>query len=75
MIGLEYADKNLDRCVIQIFTKQSYASDLIIYPVVDKAATYSYQGTKLTGEEILKDGLYIKDMTDYACVCLEIRKV
>ena len=75
MIGLEYADKDLDRCIIQIFTKQSYVSDLIVYPVVDKTATYSYQGVALTGEEILKDGLYIKDMTDYTCVCFEVKKV
>ena len=74
MTCIQYSDRFLSKCVVQLFTKLSYAADTVIYPVVDEDAEYSYGDTVLKGREIMRDGIMIKNITDNSCFGFELNK-
>ena len=80
IIVLEYADLALAKCQLQIFTKLVHTEGIRIYPVVEKSAVYVCNGIRLTGAEIMEDGLYVggvaeDGLKDNSCVCITLTKV
>ncbi len=71
---IEYADVEFNVCVIQVFTKSVYAKDLIIYPVLDKLAKYSYQDAVLLGRDINENGIFVSELADNSCRVLKLVK-
>ena len=74
MTVLEYFDKCLDKCFIQIFTKANYSKDIILYPMVDENATYEIGEYTLSGREISEDGIYLDDLATYSCKTITLIK-
>lgn len=72
---IQYADYTLSRCVLHFFTKTTYAADLIIYPVVDRQASYMVMGETRTGEDIMENGIVVRGFLDHHCQELELIKV
>ena len=72
IIATQYADYDLNRCVIQIFTKTVYARDLIIYPAVDAEKEYIYSKNKCSGKTIKENGIYIDGLKYNSCITIEI---
>ena len=71
---LEYSDTAFDKCFIQVFTKTSYATDIIIYPIVDESASYTVGDEVISGKEIAEDGIYVKDLATYSCKAITLIK-
>ena len=74
ILVIEYSDENLNLCVIQIFTKTVRANDLIIYPILDNTANYSYLSDSVSGNFIEENGILIRDLKDNFCQTLVLRK-
>lgn len=74
IIVLEYADKNLDRCVIQLFTKNTYAQGIVLYPAVNEKAQYRCGDTLIFGNDIKENGIFIKSLKDNSCQILKLSK-
>ena len=72
--AIEYFDKNRSRCIVQVFTKVTYAYDLTVYPDIDKGAEYVYNGEAISGKEIYENGIRIKDIMNNDCVTIELLK-
>ena len=72
---IEYADTNLDKCIVQIFTKTVYANELIIYPVVDKSSVYLCNSNQLSGKDILENGILIDSFKQNDCKVIDLVKV
>ena len=70
---IEYADRGLSRCVLQIFTKTVHTSSLILYPVLRSEAEYWVDGNTVRGSELMEHGLWVKDLKPNSCqtLCLE----
>ena len=75
LIAIEYADADLDRCIVQVFTKVTYAHDLMIYPILDKSATYSFGEQTLSGKDAMEEGILLEDLQNNYCVKYDFRKV
>ena len=58
-----------------MFTKNTYATDLVVYPVLDETAEYEMDGKRLTGKEIKKDGIKITGIVENNCIVLRLKKV
>ena len=74
IIVIEYADKNLDLCILQIFTKTSYARDIVLYPVVCAEAEYHCGDSIILGNDIMKNGILIQNLSDNGCQILKFIK-
>ncbi len=72
---IQYADPALNRCIIQVFTKLVYATDLIIYPVVEETVTYSYNGEKIGGKELKENGIRVNGLTNNDCKTIELVRI
>ena len=72
--AIEYFDKNYSRCIVRVFTKVTYASDLKVYPVVDASLEYRYLNNRINGKNIVDDGVMINDIKNNDCVTLEFIK-
>ena len=75
IVAIEYADKNFDRCVVQIFTKVTYATDLTIYPVVNENATYAYGEKTVSGKEVKSFGIWVESLQNNDCITLDLKKI
>ncbi len=75
VIAIQYADIELKRCIVQIFTKSTHANELIIYPVVDEAREYSYLDTSYQGAEIRNNGLLVEHLKTNSCQTIELLSV
>ena len=73
-IVIEYADGALSRCVLQVFTKVTYANDILVYPVVDENAEYAQGDTIVSGKELRHDGLVVNDLVNNNCRVIELLK-
>lgn len=62
--AIQYSDANLDKCVVQLFTKNIYTNELIIYPVVDASAQYTLDGATLSGADIKAHGILVSTLAD-----------
>ena len=74
IIVIEYADKAMDRCVIQIFTKTTYAREIVLYPSVHSEEQYRCGELLLSGKDIKENGILIKNLSDNSCRVLNIIK-
>ena len=71
---IEYSDSAFDRCVIQVFTKTTYALQLNVYPVVCKSSYYTVNGASLSGKELIEDGNCLTDLKNNDCRIIELIK-
>lgn len=71
---IEYSDSAFDRCVIQVFTKTTYALQLNVYPVVCKSSYYTVNGASLSGKELIEDGICLTDLKNNDCRIIELIK-
>lgn len=74
IIVIEYADELFNKCVVQIFTKNVYAKNLIIYPVLEKDAIYVKDKEKIAGSRIMEEGLFIDRLENNSCVTITLKK-
>lgn len=70
----EYADRDLDRCVLQFFTKLVYTDQLTIYPVISDGV-YLCDGVKRTAEDLRENGIVFLDLKDNSCIVKELKKI
>lgn len=75
VIAIEYADVKLEKCIVQVFTKVTYAYDLLLYPVLDENAEYYLNGEKLSGKVAMKDGVRLSDIKNNNCVTYAFEKI
>ena len=74
LVVIEYADVAFEKCIVQVFTKNSYATDITIYPIVDEEAVYLYQDKRITGKEIKENGISIEGIIKNNCIILRLNK-
>ena len=67
---LEYADKAHEKCIVQVFTQKTHATDIIVYPVVDENAEYECNDMRVSGKEIKENGITIGGLTENDCKIL-----
>lgn len=71
---IEYADCELSRCVIQVFTKTTYARNLVIYPCVNENARYQVGDKQFDGKELSENGIMLEYLSDNDCRVIELIK-
>lgn len=74
IIVIQYADCDLTRSIIQIFTKTTYADNLIVYPVISEKDRYQTDGRELDGKDIMENGLYVQHLQNNCCRTIELIK-
>ncbi|MBE6552869.1 MAG: alpha-galactosidase, partial [Ruminococcaceae bacterium] len=74
IIAIEYADKTFNQCVIQLFTKTTYAREIVLYPAVCSEAEYLYGDSILLGKDIMENGILIQKLNDNTCQILKMVK-
>ena len=75
IIVIEYADKQLRKCIIQVFAQRTHTTDMIVYPVVDVTAGYIWNGESLKGVEIKENGITVDGIMENSCVIIYLIKV
>jgi alpha-galactosidase len=75
IIIIQYSDSELNRCIIQIFTKTVYAKDLIIYPAVDGKSSYLFTDEIISGDDIIENGIMINKFEPNSCQLFELIKI
>ena len=73
-VCIEYSDKSLDSCIIQLFTTRCFATDMVLYPVVDDTAEYILNGAVVSGREIKENGIAFKGISDYDCKIVRLER-
>ena len=75
--ALQYSDKELNRVLVQVFSKLTYAANMQVYPVVDTSASYSYNGQIISGKELAEDGIRInlEGIRDNLSKTIELTKI
>ena len=74
IIAIEYSDKEFNKAVIQLFTKNVYANDVVVYPVVDFNSEYLLNGEKVSGKELKEDGIKSTELVNNTCRVYELIK-
>jgi hypothetical protein len=74
VVAIEYADEDLDKCLIQVFSNRCFATDLLLYPVVDEQAEYIFDGKCLSGKDISTNGIVFSGITNNDCKILKLTK-
>ena len=72
--AIEYADTEQNRCIIQVFTKTTYARNLVIYPWVKKDVHYRIGDDKFLGKELIENGIFIDNLKENDCRIIELIK-
>ncbi len=62
IIAIQYSDSV--RFEIVLFTKTTYANNLIVYPVLDEGKRYSLDNGILSGKEITENGICFDNLAD-----------
>lgn len=68
LLALQYADQSLEKVIVQMFYNNAHQKTLSIYPVVDRNKIYRIGDSRISGNEILNEGLTLdlarfKEMT------------
>ncbi len=71
---IEYADPEMSRCIIRVFTKTTYARNLVIYPCVREDAHYRLDGKIFEGREVIENGIVIEGLRENDCRTIELIK-
>jgi hypothetical protein len=72
VIAIEYADAEFRRCVINVFTKTTYAKSLILFPALDRDKEYIIGGRSAFGRDILDDGILLDGLKENSCRTIEL---
>lgn len=75
IVAIEYSDRKLERCFIQIYTKTVYANELVIYPVVDESQKYLYGDTVIDGRDIAENGILVEPLKENCCKIMNFIKL
>ncbi len=75
MLCFEYRDANFDRIEIKLFTKNICLTRVRIYPKVLEGASYKINDKIYSYDEIVNDGIELKDLYDFNCFTLTLEKV
>ena len=75
IIAIEYADPQLNRCIIQLFTKTTHAAKLIVYPVLDPHGTYRMENKSFSGELLHEEGILFDKLEDNHCYTAELFRI
>lgn len=70
--AIQYATPDLSRCILQLFTKTTYARELILYPFLKEQLLYQIGNERRQGAEILENGIFIKDLKCNDCQIIEL---
>ena len=72
IIAIEYADRALERCEIQVFCKVTHAQEIVVYPAVCADAQYHCGELMLSGKDIRENGILFDSLCQNAChtICL-----
>lgn len=74
VVAIEYADEDFDKCLVQVFSNRCFATDLLLYPVVDEQAEYIFDGKCLSGKDISTSGIVFSGITNNDCKILKLTK-
>ena len=74
IIIIEYSDVNLDRCILQIYTKITHSRNLVIYPVLEQNKEYLFDGNTISARDALENGIMIDKLNQNSCITLEFIK-
>lgn len=74
IIAIEYADRAFECCVIQVFTKTTYAREILLYPEVCSGSQYRYDDVLLSGRDIRENGIQLRNLRDNSCRELKLMK-
>ena len=69
---IEYANEDLSTCIIQIFTKTTYAQSLLLYPAVACEKSYCFGDTVRTGKDIFENGILVEEIEQNACKTVKL---
>ncbi|MBR2612778.1 MAG: alpha-galactosidase [Clostridia bacterium] len=69
--AIEYADETFSRIILQVYTKTVHAESIIIYPVLDENASYTYGDTAVQGRTLAEDGVLVNTNKEFACSRLD----
>ncbi len=73
--AIEYSDDAMSKIVINVFTKQTHACELTVYPAVDENARYRFGESLLDGRNIAEDGIRVDSLRNNDCAILELTKI
>lgn len=60
LLALQYADQNLEKVIVQVFDNNAHQKTLSIYPVVDPDKFYRVGDSRISGNEIIEEGLTLE---------------
>ena len=72
---LQYADPKFDKFVVQIFSEEVYQDEMTIYPTVNQKATYKIDEEIIKGEDLVKFGYKVKELTNNSCKQLIFERI
>lgn len=67
LTAVQYADEDLNRLEVQVFSNVLNQDVLTVYPVADPEKTYRYKDTLLTGRALMNNGITLP-VADIDCV-------
>ena len=73
-VALEYSDELFEKCIVQLFTTRCFATDAVIYPVVDESAEYSLNGESISGRKIKENGILLSGICENDCKIIRFEK-
>ncbi|MBQ7788513.1 MAG: alpha-galactosidase [Clostridia bacterium] len=74
LLVLQYCDKEFEKIKLYSYTKHSNQNTIIAYPVCKKGYTYVINGKKVSGAEILKNGIELKADGIYNADTVEMKR-
>lgn len=75
IIAIEYANYDLSRIIIQLFTKNTYSDDIILYPIVNDSFNYILENKSVKGTELSEDGIQFKKLKNYSGCTVDLRRI
>lgn len=60
----QYSDMDLNKIVIQLFTKDAMQENCWVYPELDASKSYRYKDQLYSGKALMRDGIHIALHTD-----------
>ncbi len=74
-VCLEYFNKNYDKVYIQFFTKLSYQETFTVFPKLRGGASYKINGSIISAEELMEDGIVFDATKDNFCSVEILEKI
>lgn len=72
---IDYFNEDKSTVYTQVFSQVLYQNELTVYPSVNANFNYDVNGKKVSGADIIKNGVTLSDLKDNDCVLLTIKKI